>query len=163
VPENNSDFQLSITIGDASFQATGEAELVMQALAEFKTLAETATPLKRQRSAKEKTSADDTSDGGDGAGDTSQPLPVFVKRNWPSQSAKATAIVMWARDNDNKASLAPSEVEDYWRKTPGKVPTNPPAVCKGGQKQGWLHNEGKGHYSLTGHGEDMVKATPTQA
>jgi hypothetical protein len=156
------ELELNISVGDGTFQATGDAEVVMKALAEFKTLIE-AAPRARRPPAKDKEPGDrqpPANGDNEDSGDTGKPLAVFVKRNWPNQAAKATAIVMWARDNGSKDGLKPSEIEAHWRKTSGKVPANPSQVCLTAETQGWLHNEGKGVYSVTGHGEDMVKSTP---
>jgi hypothetical protein len=147
---------LNISVGDSAFHAQGEADVVMKALAEFKALVEAAPKTKRQVASSEE-KQDGKDDGG--ASGTDQPLSVFVKRSWPGQAEKATAIVMWAKHHENKDALKPSEIEDYWRKTPGKVPANMTAACKAAEKQGWLHNEGGGRYSITGHGEEMVNGT----
>jgi hypothetical protein len=148
---------LNITVGDSVFHAQGEAQDVMKALGEFKALLEGAPKPRRQQAP-----PDEKQEGnGGGAPGTDQPLSVFVKRNWPGQAEKATAIVMWATHHDNKDALKPGEIEDYWRKTSGiKVPANSTAACQAAEKKGWLHNEGGGRYSVNGHGEEMVNSTP---
>ena len=158
--DTSKQFDLSITLGDATFQASGESTLVMKALGEFKALVE-AGPKPRRQAAPKNGRPDDAS-GGEAA-DISEPLAVFAKRNWSNQAAKATAIVMWAKKNENKNALKPSEIETRWRKTSGKVPANLPQVCKTAETSGWLHNEGKGQYAVTGHGEEMVNATAKSA
>lgn len=91
--------------------------------------------------------------------DIDQPLATFVKRKWENQAAKATAIVLWARDRASKASLKPSEIEAYWRKTSGGAVKNASQACANAVKKGWLHNEGNGTYSVTQPGVDAVNAT----
>lgn len=157
-PSTDRDFDLKITVGDASFEAAGDAERVMAALAEFKALVEAGDRPKRQSATKEKEHKDET--GGTGK---VQPLAVFVKRAWKDQASKYTAIVMWARDNDAKLSLSPGEIDKYWKKTPGKAPTNPSQTCKSAESKGWLQKIGHGKWAITGHGEEMVNTTPTQS
>lgn len=157
----DADFELSITLGESSFHASGSGETVMKALAEFKALMESSPRPKRQAQKKDDGDDGKSGDGGDDGGAKGKPLGVFVKRSWRNQAAKATAIILWARENDSKASLTPSEVVTYWRKTTGKTPANPGQVCQTAESQGWLHNEGHGRYTVTGHGVEMVAATPT--
>jgi len=157
--------ELKLAVGDATFEAVGDPDRVMSALAEFKTLVEA-----DQRPPRKVTKvADHKDDGKTGTGsdqadtmDASKPIGVFVKRKL-TQAGKATAIVYWVREREGKASLKPSEIESYWRKTPGKVPSNPPAACSGAESKGWLHNEGQGQYSITGYGEEMLRDTPYTA
>jgi hypothetical protein len=153
------DFELSIRVGDASFRSSGDRDAVMEAFAEFKTLMKDVPATKRKvpPTSDTDTSEDDVRDMTEVKG---SPLAVFVKRTWPNQAAKATAIVLWARENDNKSALSPSEIATYWRKTPGKAPANPAYVCQSAETQGWLHNEGRGQYSVTGHGVEMIEGTP---
>jgi hypothetical protein len=148
-------FELNLTAGDVSFHATGEAAAVMKAFAEFKNFAN-AQPRSRT------TASSAVANGPEAASDviSDVPLPIFVKRSWPSQAAKATAIVMWAKYREDRAGLKPGDIEAYWRRTPGKAPANPSQVCASAVAQGWLHSEGSAVYSVTGHGEAMVNATP---
>lgn len=147
--------EITLSLGDASFQASGNGDRVMAALNEFKLLLDSSPQPKRETKPKD---GNGGGGGGGGGGDTKgTPLGVFTNRSWENQGAKATAIVLWARDNEQKASLTPNEVVAYWRKTAGKTPGNPTQVCQSAEKKGWLHNEGGGRYSVTGHGEEMVK------
>lgn len=149
---------MRLAIGDASFEAAGDSEAVMRAFEDFKILAMArSTP-----SPKGPASAARNNGGGDHS-NSDMPLAVFVKRAFSSQAAKATAIVMWARDHEGKSALKPSDIEAHWRKTTGKVPANPSQVCATAVTHGWLHNEGGGMYSVTGHGEALVSSTPAAA
>lgn len=165
MPENGQTLDLSITVGDATFQASGPADLVMQALAEFDKLAASS----RHRGA----GADPTSKGTGGrrAGGPSGgeaptgdkvPFGVFMKRKFPNQHAMAAAIFTWAKRYDDRKTLKPGEMETYWKKV-AKKPGNTTQVCLNAEKQGWLENVGGGQYAVTGHGEKMVDKLPERA
>jgi hypothetical protein len=155
-------FELNITVGDSSFQASGEADLVMKALAEFKTLvADTPAPKRKPvEKAPPPGGGQGTGAGGAGSGEK-VPIAIFLRRSWPNQAAQATAIFAWAKRFDGKEKLKPGEMEAYWKKV-AKKPGNPTAVCQRAEKEGWLSAEGGGYYSITGHGETMVENTPEQ-
>lgn len=145
-------FELNITLGDSAFQASGDSNVVMKALAEFKGMVGETPPAQRHR------------DKGEGAGKEPDPnkkipLGTFMKRTFPKQAANATAIITWAKRHDGKASLKPSQVEGYWKKL-GKKPGNISQVCINAEGEGWLHNDGGGLYSVTEDGEAMVDALP---
>jgi len=159
MPTDSKDLDLSVGIGDATFTASGPADLVMKALADFRELV-ASTPTKRQARDKEGLSKEKVTPGdGTDLPDTDKPLATFVKRKWENQAAKATAIVLWAREREGKQSLKPSEIEAYWRKTSGSAVKNPSQVCTDAVKKGWLHNEGNGTYSVTQPGIDAVNGT----
>ena len=161
--DDRNQFDLSITVGDATFTASGPSTLVMKALDEFKGLVATPPPRRQQREKADEAKGDTSVGDGTGAiPGIDKPLSVFVKRTWANQAAKATAIVLWARERDKKPSLKPGEIEDYWRKTPGKAVKNPAQVCSDAVKKGWLHGEGRGSYSVTQPGIDVVNAVPLE-
>jgi hypothetical protein len=155
VVTGSSSLDLKITLGDATFEAAGDAGTVMKALGEFKALVESGERPKRHAPARDKEPKGEE-DGGPAKG---QPLPVFVRRNWPDQASKYTAIVLWARENESKPSLTGAEIDKYWKKTPGKAPVNPSQTCKNAESKGWLQKVG-GKWEITGHGEEMVNKTP---
>jgi hypothetical protein len=157
--QGGKELEVSVRFGDATFTASGPADLVMRALGDFREMV-AATPPKPERRAK----GDELKVDSDSAEVPSidKPLATFVRRNWSNQAAKATAIVLWARERDEKAALKPSEVESYWRKTSGSAVKNPSQVCADAVKKGWLHNEGNGTYSVTQPGVDAVTATPLE-
>lgn len=154
-------FELSVEVGDVTFRAAGDTRSVMEAFSEFKKI-ESWT-----RASESRLPSSTGTDGAPGESDALElsdvPLAVFVKRAWPSQAGKATAIVMWAKHREGRSGLKPGEIETYWRRTPGKTPANPSQVCANAVSQGWLYAEGNGVYSVTGHGEAMVASTPQPA
>ncbi|GEM_PF-6287224 len=150
VPE---EFDLSMKFGEAEFSASGPSELVLDAFEEFKSLIE-------------KVPASATQGAGDRSAATAlgekPPFAVFMKRPWPNQGAKATAIFTWAKKFDGKDRLRPSEMATYWKKF-DKKPGNPTMACQGAEQKGWLESLGNGYYAVTGHGENMVEETPPSA
>jgi hypothetical protein len=145
-------FDLSLKFGDAQFSASGPSELVLDALGEFKAMMEKSPPSTRPV---EDRNAEVSNDFG-----PKPPFPIFMKREWPNQAAKAAAIFTWAKRYDDKDRLRPSEMSTYWKKF-DKKPGNPTMACQNAEQKGWLENVGNGNYAVTGHGENMVDGTPT--
>ena len=153
--------ELSITLGDAMFQASGPADLVMQALDEFKVLA-TTTPGGKTKAKPQP--EDPPQEGDDGAAATPPQkspaskvlLPQFLQSPSIKGNSKiATAIVVWAADHDGKSNLATGEIEKYWKRTPLKVPKNLSRDIGAAVKNGWLLQE-KRRYSASGYGREAI-------
>lgn len=158
--ETGLNLDLFITVGDATFHATGPPELVMQAFAEFKVLTAIAPPGKPKPQSKEDTPEDD--DGARAiAPQTSVaskvPLPKFLESDEiKANPAIATAIVVWAADHEGKPSLTTREIERYWKDTRLKVPGNTSRDIGVAMKNGWLIKSDGNTYSASGYGRQAI-------
>lgn len=151
MPDSGS-FELNITVGDSTFQASGNADVVMKALSEFKGLLAGTPTVKRQA---KKTAADDIGDEGDGG--KSIVLPLFIKeRNPKGNLLTATAIVAWAQLHGNKPQgVTPAEALALWKTTSMKAPGNLPRDLTSAAKDGLLEKKGR-VYTVTGHGKTQL-------
>lgn len=147
----STDFDLAVKFGDAEFKASGSSELVMQAFNDFKSLLD--DPVVGAHASQAPTAASSSADS-----KSKPPFAVFMKREWPNQAAKATAIFTWAKRYDGRDRLKPGEMAGYWKRF-DKKPGNPTMACQGAEKKGWLEQLGNGFYAVTGHGENMVEDT----
>ena len=164
---NNDDsrFEMVMTIGSHTFSARGSREVVMDALGQFKELV-SATEIDDTSGGGSSADADqlrNTQDKSKGKTSKAQPIGAFMKREWGSQKAMVTGVAVWAKRHDKKESSKPSDLKTYVRRTSIKVPGNISQVVKNAEKEGWLHGEGGGQYSVTGPGESMVDATPSKS
>lgn len=152
--DNGTNLSLSITLGGASFEAAGPANLVMQVLEEFKTLVSTAPAM--AGAAPAGAANPGTATGPQTSAASKIPLPQFLSSKAISGNAKiATAIVAWAADHENKSSLSASEIKSYWKNTTVKVPGNLTRDIDSAKKQGWLTAEGR-TYVVTGFGRTAI-------
>jgi len=148
-------FELSITLGDAAFQAAGSQEVVMKALGEFKGMLGDGPPSKRAR---KKPVDDQEQSGVNGEDDTGRKvLPLFLKDVNPKGNALvATAIVAWAELHDGKSGgISPAEGLRLWKKTSMKAPGNLARDMASAAKDGLLEKTGK-NYTVTGHGKTQL-------
>jgi hypothetical protein len=160
MPSDDADaFNLSVTIGDATFTASGAPDLVMQAFGDFKTLLES-PPAGSTRKSPAKTPKHTDGEAPTGPKQseaTDKPLPRVVA-GLTGNATIATAIVAWAADHESKPSLTVQDIERYWRRTDLKVPRNPHRDVESAAKRGWLHREDNS-YSVTGFGRTEVGLT----
>lgn len=145
------DFTLSITLGDASFSASGDSQLVLDAFAEFKELARSApkrrnTPPQHDQSV-DKADEVPASDTG-GASDEDLPLPAFLATLKLSGNTQiGTAILDWSKRYANKDTLTSAELYDLWGSTSYKPPSRVANLTRDMKKagqQGWIKVSGKG-------------------
>lgn len=150
MPER-SGFELNITVGDSSFQASGDADVVMKALGEFKSLVGDAPKVKRET---KKTPDESDDQAGDGK---SIVLPLFIKeRNPKGNPLTATAIVAWAQLHGGKPQgVTASEALALWKTTSMKAPGNLPRDLTSAAKDGLLEKKGR-TYTVTGHGKTQL-------
>lgn len=148
-------FSVAITLGTASFEASGQVEFVMQALDVFKSMASSPLPSETEEV---------PGAAGDGAAPTAPqqsaaskvPLPQFLASDAIKGNAKiAAAIVAWAADHENKAALTAPDIKRYWRNTNVKIPANINRDVDGAQKHGWLSKD-HNSYSITGFGRTAI-------
>lgn len=118
MPDPGQNLDLSITLGRASFQASGPADLVMQALTEFKGLTASAPATSDKPDSETTTITSDAESSVDETPATKTPppckvpLPKFLESEAiKGNDAIATAIVIWAEDHDGKAALTKREIE----------------------------------------------------
>jgi hypothetical protein len=158
-------FNLSISLGESSFTASGSPELVLSAWNEFKTMVQEPPPAqdttngkKRERdpgSGDKRAAGRRNEDGADRV-----PLPVFMKsRKWDNMAEYATGIFVWAKRHDDKEQMKPGDMVTYWKKV-AKKPGRPANVCAAAAREGWLESAGSGNYAVVGHGEQMVDNKP---
>lgn len=160
VPENGQNLDLSISLGNASFQANGAAEVVMQALAEFRELVSSAPPPPPPREYETAQDSDANAPVPSPPQDSEAsnvPLPKFLESDpIKGNPAIATAIVVWAADHEGKASLTKREIEGYWKGTKLKVPANTARDIGVAVKAGWLLKGEGNTYSASGYGREAI-------
>lgn len=153
MPDSGS-FELNITVGDSTFQASGNADVVMKALAEFKGLLADAPKAKRpsKTTTVEEDSADDTPADG-----KTLDLPLFLKEKNPRGNPLiATAIVAWAELHDGKTGgISAADALRLWKTTSMKAPGNLARDMASAAKEGLLEKSGR-TYTVTGHGKTQL-------
>lgn len=147
--------ELNVTLGDATFQASGASEVVMNALAEFKALVGQTPP-----SIKRKTKDADADNRAKGEGPEEGKklvLPLFLKEKNPrGNPLTATAIVAWAEVHDGKTDgITAAEALRLWKSTSMKPPGNLARDMASAAKEGLLDKSGR-TYTLTGHGKTQL-------
>jgi hypothetical protein len=119
-----SELEISITLGAASFTASGRAEQVMVALDRFTELLASADLEIAEPAAGEEGEPAATVKPAK-AGEK-EPLPIFLRaRTIKGNMEAAAAIVAWAQKHEGKTQgLRSSEIATYWRGTNLKEPGN---------------------------------------
>jgi hypothetical protein len=165
------ELELSVSIADASFSASGETRVVLDAYADFKELIRAAPAATRPRieasPAETAEAVTEPKPTGDQAAPevkapTSLPLKPYLERlKLPGNKHKAAAMVAWSAESGAKADLTVTEVEALWRRSPFKVPKNVPRDLRAAETEGWLESDGKEGspgttYRINGFGEGVV-------
>jgi hypothetical protein len=150
-------FELRMTLGNASFEASGPVDAVMTAFEEFKGLLGTKPPAPENVPTQHEPPAGNGSSTPTTTATTELPLAQFVGRDEIKSNAQiATAIVAWAADREDKVSLTASEIRDRWRqKTSIKLPQNLPRDIKSAVRKGWLEKDGDA-FSASGYGRREI-------
>jgi len=162
-------FELSITIGDASFSASGPSDLVLSSFAEFKELvASGAKP--PARTPKPAAVSADNQNAPDGTVETRQVTtralkPFLGEHTLKGNKEKITAILAWSAERDGeKDKLSRDELKTLWKQT-GKVPAGFSRDLRAAEVEGWIESEGKGQgtvfFIAPVHGEDTVAGWKT--
>jgi hypothetical protein len=157
VARDDKEFELSITLGRASFTAAGEARLVMEALEKFSALVEAPEPAGGEEEGGEEGEGAPAAPVKRASKGEKQPLPVFLDgRKLKNNQEFAAAIVAWAQKYNGKASgIKPADIATYWRGTKQKEPGNLRRDLGDAVKAGLLHREG-GFYTVTGFGKTTI-------
>jgi hypothetical protein len=157
-------FNLDVTLGQASFSASGSSQDVLNAFSDFQELVAGA-PL---RSVNGLPSPDEMENATRGSllpasppdhGADSQmekvPLRVFLdSKVLPrGNSVIALGIAMWAKRYDDTAEVDAETMKQHWRMSGRKIPTNIPRDLNTAASEGWLERRGKGSFSVTSYGE----------
>jgi hypothetical protein len=164
--------RLEVALGDASFSAEGDADRVMDAFQTFRDdflmdkrhVEDTHKPEKPKAPDPQSETKPGANGAGDGKADPDaafakgKPLGVFLNEKNPKGNA-ATAVVMavWANANEKKSAFTIDLMEDLWRRSPRKKPTNVPRDLREASKKGWLNEAGRGTYSLPTYGINYVR------
>ncbi|MBP1137337.1 hypothetical protein JOE31_003569 [Arthrobacter sp. PvP023] len=155
-------FNLDVTLGQASFSASGSSEDVLNAFADFQELI-ASPPLQNIGSSSDGASraSDDELlpivpplQGGD-AEDERVPLRVFLDAKVlpRGNSVIALGIATWAKRYDNTYEVDAETMKQLWRISGKKIPTNIPRDLNTAASEGWLERRGKGSFSVTSYGE----------
>lgn len=138
-----SSFALSVTIGDDSFSASGNHDLVLKAFEDFKVLTgQSGTPdaPEQKAASRPKAKLRASKAGGD------MTLPAFLARLTIKGGAQTgAAIVAWSAHHADNDKLTPTEVQALWKQTKYKVPSslgNLTRDLNNAVKQGLLRKEG---------------------
>lgn len=152
---------MEIRVGGFQFVGVGPRDAVFEAYERFKKDLD----LFLDRGNHERPVSDVTLDTtGTAPTDEAVPLPVFLKeRNLDTNALKAAAILVWADRYQGRTKLSPSEVEDYWKRTPFRLPGNMARDLATAATQGWVRQEGHGEYSPTGYGAREIDAREEQS
>jgi hypothetical protein len=162
--------ELSISLGGASFSASGETSVVLGAYADFKSLiGQRADPIHEKPTNRREDAEGSTSTASDGVrSTTSLPLkPYLAQCTLRGNKEKATAILAWLASSDQQAALKLTEIEDLWRKTGLKPPSNLARDLAAAESEGWIDAQGKARspvrtYSINGYGEGIVAGWKTK-
>jgi hypothetical protein len=144
--------ELSITLGDATFTASGSSDIVMSALTEFKAMLGD-TPSAKREARKPHTEGEETN----GKQEKKTVLPLFIKdRNPKGNPLTATAIVAWAQlHGDRPDGITAAEALKLWKTTSMKPPGNLSRDMASAAKDGLLEKKGP-TYTTTGHGKTQL-------
>jgi hypothetical protein len=160
-------FELSVTLGDASFSASGEADLVLRKFAEFKALASPSGAPTAAKPRKVIAQAEPTPDvSPDVKSPTTLPLKPFLSRHkLRGNKEKAAAVLAWSAESGEKHKLTFAELETLWKRTGFKTPTNLTRDVRAAAKEGWLESEGAGKdevFFIAGYGEGVLAGWVTE-
>ena len=151
-------FQLSVTLGTASFSASGDATLVLQTFAEFKELA--ATPNVSRAKPQQSVEQPESKHDAEVKRSTTLPLkPYLSNYKLPGNKHKTAAVLAWSAESNGKRALTLAELEALWKRTSFKMPKNLGRDVRAAREEGWLDSEGTGRaelFSINGFGEDAV-------
>ncbi len=176
----SSQLELSVSIASASFSATGDTQIVLDAYADFKELLRSGVPTvasgdqiceepttenRAQPREQEHPAATEVK------APTSLPLkPYLARLRLRGNKHKAAALLAWSAESGEKAELTASEIEQLWRRSPFKVPKNVPRDVRAAEAEGWLDSAGKENspsttYRINGFGEGIVAGwvTPSES
>jgi hypothetical protein len=168
VTEQSGNLNLSVSIGSASFSASGDKQVVLDAYEDFKALLESLPVPAPTREAPASPAPDAGAAPPDGAAvasvksPTSLPLKPYLEGlTLKGNKEKATAIVAWSAESGEKAALTVTDVEKLWKKTPFRAPANLPRDLRKAEAEGWIERQGKdgspeATYSINGYGEGIV-------
>jgi hypothetical protein len=169
-PQSRS-LELSVTLGEASFSASGDTEVVLKTFADFKEWA-TASPSESPGTPKRTKPKFEGGNGGDPGKDekpvlaakTSLPLKPYVDRfTLKNNRMKGTAILAWSAESGGKAQLTAAGVLDLWKKTGFRAPSNLGNLgrdLRDAATEGWLDLHGTGRdqtFSINTYGEGIVQ------
>lgn len=164
VPTQDGTLELSVTVGNWSFSASGETSVVLDAYAdskEFVGATPTVAPPEASRSEQAAT-APAASTRTEVKSPTTLPLkPYLARLNLRGNQEKATAILAWSAESGNKKELTAAEVETLWKKTQFRAPANLPRDLRAAEAEGWLDSKGKSGspdatFSINGYGEGII-------
>lgn len=157
--------ELSVTVGDAAFSASGETAVVLETYADFKKLLGGPRPVhppKRGTTAPEFEAGSDDAPPAAPERHTNLPLKPYLEQfKLKGNKEKATAILAWSAESGEKTALTVSEVEKLWKRTPFKLPTKLARDLRAAEGEGWLDSQGKSGspnatFSINGYGEGIV-------
>jgi hypothetical protein len=159
MPSSTGSFELSVSLGENSFSASGKHDLVLKAFEDFKALtgrSGDSTVPKGQGSttrAKPGASGKVTSSSG------GLPLPAYLSTlKLAGNKERATAILVWST-GDGQERLTTAEIKALWTKTHLKPASNLSRDLGEAVKKGWIVLEGKGQeqgWAAHGFGKKAV-------
>lgn len=154
--------ELSITVGDASFAAAGDPDLVLKAYADFQEWARASTGKGSTPTDKrgKKTDRDDQpADQKPGGGGSLELKPFLNQYTLTSNKQRGTALLAWSATKGSKA-LTFAEIQDLWRKSGFKVPKRHlTRDVRSAETEGWIESEGSGRderFSVSTYGEGQL-------
>lgn len=163
-----------MTVGNAAFSASGETQVVLDAYADFKKYLEAAPTVAAAdtRPPSEGAAGEHPAEQSEPVGTSEPPAevksptalplkPYLARLKLRGNKEKATAIIAWSAESGQKAALTLAEIEQLWKKTPFKAPSNLPRDVRNAEAEGWLESQGKAGspdttYSINGYGEGIV-------
>lgn len=160
-----------MTIGNASFSASGQTQVVLDAYADFKELIgpdgalspdppSTKTARSRQPSSRTTPEPESTVTSEEVKAPTSLPLKPYLGRlKLPGNKEKATAVLAWSAESGGEAQLTIAEIEALMKKGGFKAPKNLSRDVRKAETEGWLDSTGTGpsaKFFINGYGEGIV-------
>lgn len=155
-------FSLDVTLGHASFSASGSSQDVFTAFSDFQELI--AVPSQTPPNGfDDKGNNADSQDhlpaapprSGDEEQQEKVPLRVFLdSKELPrGNSVIALGLATWAKRYDDTQQVDAEIMKQLWRVSGKKIPTNIPRDLNTAASEGWLERRGKGSFSVTSYGE----------
>ena len=155
-------FSLDVTLGQASFSASGSSQDVLTAFADFQELI-AVPPLRSADGFNDKGDNPDSQEllpptpprSGDEEREEKVPLRVFLdSKVLPrGNSVIALGLATWAKRYDDTQQVDAETMKQLWRVSGKKIPTNIPRDLNTAASEGWLERRGKGSFSVTSYGE----------
>ena len=165
-----SSLELEVSIGSATFAASGHGELVINAFADFQSLLRElpdllqnfpSAPLVEQSPPIENVETRAGTVQGDlhnKSNESDEPLPIFLRKRpgIKTNASVAAGIVVWSKRHRGIEELSIDEVKNWWSQSGRKPAGNLRRDLGKATTEGWLRRLESGAYAPTVYGENYL-------